>query len=38
MEKTYEIAVSFEATDEEDAINFVESMSTNDWLDHLEEK
>ncbi len=38
MEKTYKIVVRFEATDEDDAVNFVESMSANDWLDHLEEE
>ena len=38
MDKTYKIVARFEATDEDDAINFIESMSTNDWLEHLEEE
>ena len=38
MDKTYKIVVRFEATDEDDAVNFVESMSANDWLEHLEEE
>ena len=35
MDKTYKIVVRFEASDEDDAINFIESMSTKDWLEHL---
>ena len=38
MDKTYNIFVRFEATDEDDVVNFVESMSANDWLEHLEEE
>ena len=29
--------MNFDATDEQDAENFVASMSENDWLEHLEE-
>ena len=38
MDKVYTVFVSFHAKDEEDAVNFVESMSANDWLEHLEEE
>ncbi len=36
--KTYKISVKFEATDREDALDFIQSMYLKDWLDHLEEE
>tara|TARA_B100001250_G_scaffold12372_1_gene10778 strand:+ start:5217 stop:5342 length:126 start_codon:yes stop_codon:yes gene_type:complete len=37
MSKAYKVVMNFDATDEQDAENFVASMSENDWLEHLEE-
>ena len=34
--KTYTVFVSFMAIDQEDAEEFVHSMSGSDWLEHLE--
>ncbi len=36
--KTYKISVKFDATDREDALDFIQSMYLKDWLDHLEEE
>tara|TARA_B100000287_G_scaffold368386_1_gene364627 strand:+ start:1119 stop:1244 length:126 start_codon:yes stop_codon:yes gene_type:complete len=37
MSKAYKIVMKFEAKDEQDAEDFVASMSEKDWLEHLEE-
>ena len=37
MDKVYTIFVSFHAKDKEDAENFVDSMSRNDWINCIEE-
>lgn len=36
--KSYKIVVRFDATDEQDALDFIQSMYLKDWLDHLEEE
>ena len=36
--KDFRIVVQFQATDYEDAEDFVYSMNPKDWLEHLEEK
>ena len=36
--KDFRIVVQFQATDYEDAENFVYSMNPKDWLEHLEQK
>lgn len=36
--KTYKICVKFDATDKEDAEDFVYDMHPKDWLQHLEEE
>jgi len=36
--KTYKILVKFDATDEQDAEDFVYDMQPKDWLQHLEEE
>lgn len=36
-EKTYTISVVFEAKDIDDAENFVDSMSRNDWIREIKE-
>ena len=38
MDKTYKILVRFDATDKEDAEDFVYDMHPKDWLQHLEEE
>mgnify|MGYP001230446222 CR=1 FL=1 len=38
MDKVYTVFVSFHARDEEDAEDFVLSMSSSDWLEHLQEE
>jgi len=35
---TYRILVRFEAEDEDDAINFIESMYVKDWIAEMEEE
>jgi hypothetical protein len=34
--ENYKVVMRFQATDEQDAENFVASMSEKDWLEHLE--
>ena len=36
-EKVYTISVSFQAKDMEDAENFIDSMSRNDWINCIKE-
>ena len=36
--KTYKILVRFDATDEEDALDFIHDMNSKDWMHHLEEE
>ena len=36
--KSYKIVVRFDATNDNDAENFVYSMNPKDWLEHLEEE
>ena len=36
--KPYKLVVRFDATNQADAEDFVYSMSSSDWLDHLEEQ
>tara|TARA_R100000773_G_scaffold2502_1_gene3214 strand:- start:6 stop:125 length:120 start_codon:yes stop_codon:yes gene_type:complete len=38
MDKVYTVFVSFHAKDEQDAEEFVLSMSDSDWLEHLQEE
>ena len=38
MDKVYTVFVSFHARDEQDAEEFVLSMSGSDWLEHLQEE
>ena len=35
--KTYKILVRFDATDEQDALDFIQSMYPKDWAEHMEE-
>tara|TARA_R100000234_G_scaffold94881_1_gene63123 strand:+ start:475 stop:597 length:123 start_codon:yes stop_codon:yes gene_type:complete len=37
-EKVYTISVSFQAKDMDDAENFVDSMSRNDWINSIKEE
>jgi hypothetical protein len=36
--KTYKILVRFDATDEQDALDFIQSMYLKDWAEHMEEE
>ena len=36
--KTYKILVRFDATDREDALDFIQSMYLKDWAEHMEEE
>ncbi len=36
--KSYKIVVRFDATDRQDALDFIQNMYIKDWLDHLEEE
>ncbi len=36
--KAYKIVVKFDATNEDDAEDFVNDMNPGDWLEHLEEE
>jgi len=36
--KPYKIVLRFDATDRQDALDFIQSMYIKDWLEHLEEE